>query len=59
VSVGLFLAGTLTFAKGAVTGWVTATIAVVAFAALLRTTINPALVILLGALAGLLAFGLV
>ena len=58
VSVGLFLAGTLTFAKGAITGWGTAVIAAIAFATLLRTAINPALLILFGALAGLLAFGL-
>ena len=57
VSVGLFLAGCLTFAKGAVTGWITAAIAVGVFAALLRTRISPALLILAGALAGLLAFG--
>jgi chromate transporter len=56
VSVGLFLAGCLTFAKGAVNGWIAAAIAAVVFATLLRTKISPALLILAGALAGLLAF---
>jgi chromate transport protein ChrA len=54
----LFLAGCLTFAKGAVTGWIPAVIAVGVFATLLRTKISPAFLILAGALAGLLAFGL-
>ena len=57
VSVGLFLAGCLTFAKGAITGWATAAIAAVVFTTLLRTKISPALLILAGALAGLVAFG--
>jgi chromate transporter len=57
VSVGLFLAGCLTFAKGAVDGWISAVIAVGVFATLLRTKISPAFLILGGALAGLLAFG--
>ena len=41
-------------AKGALTGWVTAGIAVVTFAILLRSRINPALLILGGAGVGLL-----
>jgi chromate transporter len=56
VSVGLFLAGCLTFAKGAVNGWIAAAIAAGVFATLLRTKISPALLILAGALTGLLAF---
>jgi hypothetical protein len=42
-------------AKGAVTGWITATIAVVVLAILLRSRINPALLIGAGAVVGLLA----
>jgi chromate transporter len=55
VSIGLLLAGSLTMAKGAVTGWVTAAIAVVVLAILLRTRINPALLVLAGAVVGVLA----
>ena len=55
VSVGLLLAGCLTMAKGAVTGWITAAIALAVFATLLRSRINPALLILGGAMVGLLA----
>jgi chromate transporter len=57
VSLGLLLAGCLTFAKGAVTGVVTLVIAAVVFTVLLRTRINPALLVLAGALTGVLAFG--
>jgi chromate transporter len=55
VSVGLLLAGCLTMAKGAVTGWITAATAMAVFATLLRSRINPALLILGGAMVGLLA----
>jgi chromate transporter len=55
VSVGLLLAGCLTMAKGSVTGWITAAIAITVFAILLRSRINPALLILGGAVVGLLA----
>jgi chromate transporter len=55
VSIGLLLAGCLTMAKGALTGWITATIAVVVLAILLRSRINPALLIGAGAVVGLLA----
>ena len=57
VSIGLLLAGCLTMAKGAVTGVVTVIIAAAVFAVLLRSRINPALLILGGALIGLFAFG--
>ena len=57
VSIGLLLAGCLTLAKGAVTGLVTVIIAAAVFAVLLRSRINPALLILGGALIGLFAFG--
>jgi chromate transporter len=56
VSIGLLLAGCLTFAKGAITGWITLSIAAGVVAALLRSTINPAFLVLAGAVAGLTAF---
>ncbi len=55
VSIGLLLAGCLGLARGAVTGLVTVGIAVVVFAVLLRSRINPALLVLGGALVGLFA----
>lgn len=55
VSIGLLLAGCLTMAKGAVTGWATAAVAVAVFAILLRSRINPALLVLVGAVVGLVA----
>jgi chromate transporter len=55
VSVGLLLAGCLTMAKGAITGWITAATAIAVFAILLRSRINPAFLILGGAVVGLLA----
>ena len=55
VSIGLLLAGCLTMAKGAVTGWITAVIAVAVLVILLRRGINPALLILAGAVVGVLA----
>ena len=55
VSIGLLLAGCLTMAKGAVTGWITAVIAAAVLMILLRTVINPALLILAGAVVSGLA----
>src|SRR5215472_15189373 len=55
VSVGLLLAGCLTMAKGAITGWITAATALAVFVILLSSRINPALLILGGAVVGLLA----
>jgi chromate transporter len=55
VSIGLLLAGCLTVARGAVTGLVTTFIAIVVFTILLRSRVNPALLVLGGALIGLLA----
>lgn len=55
VSIGLLLAGCLAIARGAVTGWVTTAIAGAVCAVLLRSRINPALLILAGALVGLAA----
>ncbi len=56
VSIGLILAGCLTIAKGAVTGWLAVVIMVAVFAVLLRIRINPALLVLGGALISLFAF---
>lgn len=56
VSIGLILAGCLTIAEGAVTGWLAVVIMIAVFAVLLRTRINPALLVLGGALISLFAF---
>jgi len=55
VSIGLVLAGCLTLAKGALTGWITVVIAGVVFTMVLRSRIDPALLVLGAALIGLLA----
>ena len=55
VAVGLAVAGTITLGKGALTGWTTATIALVVFFTTIRTKINPALLILGGAIVGVVA----
>jgi chromate transporter len=55
VSIGLLLAGCLTMAKGAVTGWITAGVTLAALTILLRSRINPAFVVLGGAVVGVLA----
>ena len=57
VSIGLLLAGCFTLAKGAVFGLETATIAVAVLLLLLQYKINPALLVLAGALIGALSFG--
>jgi chromate transporter len=56
VSVGLLLAGCFTMARGAITGLETATIAVGTLLILLRYKVNPALLVLAGAIVGLLSF---
>ena len=56
VSIGLVLAGTIAIARGAVTGWKAAIIMVIVFVFFLRSRINPALLVLGGAVAGLAAF---
>lgn len=56
VSIGLLLAGCFTIAKGAIFGLETAAIAVGVLLILLRTNINPALLVLGGAVIGLLSF---
>ena len=57
VSIGLIIAGCLTLARVAVTGWIGAAVAVGVFVTMLQSRINPALLVLAGALIGLVAFG--
>ncbi|MGZ3445797.1 MAG: chromate transporter [Myxococcaceae bacterium] len=57
VSIGLLLSGLITLAEGALSGWVAIAIAASVFATLLRSKINPALLVLAGAMVGLVAFG--
>jgi chromate transporter len=56
VSIGLLLAGCFTMAKGAIFGVETAAIAVVVLLILLQYKINPALLVVGGALVGVLSF---
>ncbi|HEY2118472.1 MAG TPA: chromate transporter [Candidatus Acidoferrum sp.] len=56
VSIGLLLAGCFTMAKGAIFGLETATIAVAVLLILLHYKINPALLVLAGAIVGVLSF---
>ncbi|MGB2628774.1 MAG: chromate transporter [Candidatus Acidiferrum sp.] len=56
VSIGLLLAGCFTFARGAVTNFDTAAIAVGTLLILLKYKINPALLVLAGAIIGVLSF---
>jgi chromate transporter len=57
VSIGLLVAGAISLAKGAIFNWIGVIIAVVVFALLLGTRVNPALLVLCGAGVGLFAFG--
>jgi chromate transporter len=56
VSIGLLLAGCFTMAKGAITGAETAAISVGVLLILMRYKINPALLVLAGAVVGVLSF---
>lgn len=56
VSIGLLLAGCFTMAKGAITGTETAAISVAVLLILLQYKINPALLVVCGAVIGLLSF---
>lgn len=56
VSIGLLLAGCFTMAKGAIFGVETAAIAVGTLLILLQYKINPALLVLAGAVAGVFSF---
>ena len=55
VAIGLAVAGTITLAHGAITGWITICVGLAIFALTLRTKINPALLILGGAVVGAIA----
>ena len=56
VSIGLLLAGCFTMAKGAITGLETGALAVGTLLILLQYKINPALLVVAGAVIGLLSF---
>ena len=56
VSIGLLLAGCFTLAKGAIFGLDTAVIAVAVLLILLQYRVNPALLVLAGAVVGVLSF---
>ena len=56
VAIGLAVGGLITFGKSAVTDWVTVAVALIVFAATMRTRLNPALLILGGAVVGVIAF---
>jgi chromate transporter len=56
VSIGLLLAGCFSMAKGAITGIETGAIAVATLLILLRYKINPALLVVGGAVVGLFTF---
>ncbi|HVN70203.1 MAG TPA: chromate transporter [Candidatus Binatia bacterium] len=55
VAIGLAVAGLITFGKGAVTGWLTAALALVTFVAVVRTSVNPVWFILGSAVVGYFA----
>ena len=55
VAIGLAVAGLITFGRGSITGWVTTAIGLAVFALTIRTKINPALLILGGAIVGVVA----
>jgi chromate transporter len=55
VAIGMAVAGLITFGRGAIHGWLTLVVALAVFAASLRTRINPALLILCGAVVGVVA----
>jgi len=56
VSIGLLLAGTFTMARGAIFGVETAAVAVATLLILLQYKVNPALLVLGGAVVGLFSF---
>lgn len=56
VSIGLLLAGCFTMAKGAITGLETGALAVGTLLILLQYKVNPALLVVAGAVVGILSF---
>jgi len=57
VAVGLLLAGSISLAKGALASWTGGAVAAAVFALLITTRINPAFLVLCGAVVGLFVFG--
>ena len=57
VSIGLLLAGCAVFGRGAVRDWTTALITIAAFAIVLHGRLNPAFVVVGGALVGIAVYG--
>jgi chromate transporter len=55
VAIGLAVAGLVTFARGSITGWLTGLIGLAAFFLTTRTNVNPALIIVAGAVVGIVA----
>ncbi|MFY9720595.1 MAG: chromate transporter [Candidatus Cybelea sp.] len=55
VAIGLAVGGLITFGKSSITGWVTLAVGLAVFAASMRTKLNPAILILGGAVVGLIA----
>jgi chromate transporter len=55
VAIGMAVAGLITFGRGAIHGWLTFVVALAVFTASIRTRINPALLILCGAVVGVVA----
>ncbi|HEV3091983.1 MAG TPA: chromate transporter [Candidatus Cybelea sp.] len=55
VAIGLAVGGLITFGKGAVTGWLTAVLALATFVLVVRTKVNPVLFILCGGVVGFFA----
>jgi chromate transporter len=55
VAIGMAVAGLITFGKTAIFGWIPGVIGIAAFVVCNRTKINPALVILGGAVVGVVA----
>ena len=56
VAIGLLFAGSISLAKGALTAWTGAALAAAVFVLLIATRINPAILVLCGALAGYFVF---
>lgn len=54
VAIGMAVAGLITFGKGAIHGWLTFAVALAVFYATVKTSINPALLILSGAVVGVI-----
>ena len=54
VAIGMAVAGLITFGKGAIHGWLTFLVAILVFYATVKTRLNPALLILSGAVVGVI-----